>query len=84
MTESGQGYAVGGERDVRVRALEGTHRVELVLLQLERLLRPTRGIGRTLPLHYQKRDDRYVWRHRIRDVAGEQRLLRMGEEPRKL
>ncbi len=84
MTDNGLGYAVGGERDVRVRAVAGTHRVELVLLQLERWLRRTRGVGRTLRLHYQQRDDRYVWRHRVRDVAGEQRLLRLGEEPRTL
>ncbi|MFA5028157.1 MAG: hypothetical protein WC713_09795 [Candidatus Methylomirabilota bacterium] len=41
-------------------------------------------MGRSLRLHYQKRDDRYVWRHRVRDVAGEQRLIRLGEEPRRL
>jgi len=82
MTGSGNSYAVGGDRDVRGRALEGTHRVELVLGLLEGLLRRTRGVGRILRLHYQKRDDRYVWRHRVQDVAGEQRLLRLGEEPR--
>jgi len=84
MTDSGLRYGVGGERDVRARAVVGTHRVELVLLQLERLLRRARGVGRTLRLHYQKRDDRYVWRHRVQDVAGEQRILRLGEEPRSL
>lgn len=84
MADSGRGYAEGDERDVRVRALEGTHRVELVLLQLEQLLRQTRGVGRTLRLRYHKRDDRYVWRHRVRDVAGEQRLFRPGEEPDQL
>jgi hypothetical protein len=84
MTGSGNSYAVRGDRDVRARALEGTHRVELVLGLLEGLLRRTRGVGRILRLHYQKRDDRYVWRHRVRDVAGEQRLLRLGEEPRAL
>lgn len=80
MSDSGRGYAEGDERDVRVRALEGTHRVELVLLHLERVLRRTRGVGRTLRLRYHKRDDRYLWRHRVRDVAGEQRLFRPGEE----
>jgi hypothetical protein len=84
MTGSGNSYAVGGDRDVRARALEGTHRVELVLGLLEGLLRRTRGVGRTLRLHYQQCDDRYVWRHRVRDVAGEQRLLRLGEGPRTL
>lgn len=84
MSDSGRGYAGGDEHDIRVRAVEGTHRVELVLLQLERVLRRTRGVGRTLRLRYHKRDDRYLWRHRVRDVAGEQLLSQLGEEARRL
>lgn len=84
MSDSGRGDAEGDEHDVRVRAVEGTHRVELVLLHLERVLRRTRGVGRTLRLRYHKRDDRYLWRHRVRDGAGEERLFRPGEEPGQL
>ena len=43
MTDNGLGYAVGGERDVRVRAVAGTHRVESVVLRLEGLLNRTRS-----------------------------------------
>ena len=84
MTDNGLGYAVGGERDVRVRAVAGTHRVESVVLRLEGLLNRTRAVGRTLRLHRHTRDDRYVWRHRVCDLEGEQRLIRLGEEPRTL
>ena len=84
MTDNGLGYAVGGERDVRVRAVAGTHRVESVVLRLEGLLNRTRAVGRTLRLHRYTRDDRYGWRHRVRDLEGEQRLIRVGEEPRTL
>lgn len=77
-------YAQGGQRDVRVRAVEGIHRVEGVVLILEGMLKRTRAVGRTLRLHYHRRDDRYVWRHRVRDHEGEQRRIRSGEEPKVL
>ncbi len=63
-TESGRYYGMDGERNVRRRAVEGTHRLEQAITLLEGQLNAVRWIGRTLRLRYHRRDQRYEFRHR--------------------
>ncbi len=63
-------YPVGSDRDVRVRAVLGTHRVELGVRAIEEGLRAIRFVGRVLRLRYHRRDQRFSWRHRLRDGEG--------------
>jgi hypothetical protein len=64
ITANGQRYGRDGERNVRRRAVEGTHRLEQGIAVLERQLSAVRWIGRTLRLRYHRRDQRYEFRHR--------------------
>ncbi len=63
-------YPVGSDRDVRLRAVLGTHRLELGVSAIEEGLRAIRFVGRTLRLRYQRRDQRFFWRQRVRDEQG--------------
>ena len=63
-------YPVGGDRDVRVRAVLGTHRLELGVELLEKGLRAITSVGRVLRLRFHQRDQRFEWRQRIRDSQG--------------
>lgn len=54
-------YAIGGERDVRQRAVAGIAVIERVLQAVEAELKARSRIGR-LRLYYEKRDDRFEWR----------------------
>lgn len=63
-------YPVGGDRDVRVRAVMGTHRLELGVELLEKGLRAITSVGRVLRLRFHQRDQRFEWRQRIRDTRG--------------
>jgi hypothetical protein len=61
-------YAKGGTRDVRIRAVVGTQRIEQGVRQIENFLGGIRFVGRRLALRYHGRDDRYEWR--VRNVRG--------------
>jgi hypothetical protein len=63
-------YPVGGDRDVRVRAVLGTHRLEMGVELLEKGLRAITSVGRVLRLRFHARDQRFEWRQRIRDSRG--------------
>lgn len=63
-------YPIGSDRDVRVRAVLGTHRLELGVNAIEEGLRSIRFVGRTLRLRYHRRDQRFFWRRRVRNGEG--------------
>ncbi len=69
-TVSRRTYPVGSEQDIRMRAVLGTHRLELGVNAIEEGLRAIRFVGRTLRLRYQRRDQRFFWRHRVRNEQG--------------
>lgn len=54
-------YAIGGERDVRVRAVAAIAAIERTVQVVERELKARPRIG-LLRLRYHKRDDRFEWR----------------------
>lgn len=54
-------YAIGGERDVRVRAVAAVSAVERAVHEMERQLKAIRAIGR-LRLQYDRRENRFRWR----------------------
>lgn len=54
-------YGIGGERDVRVRAVAGVAAIERVLQTIDVELKVVPKIGR-LRLYYDRRDNRFEWR----------------------
>jgi len=54
-------YAIGGDRDVRVRAVAAVAVIEQAVQEVERQLRAVKRIGR-LRLQYNQREQRFRWR----------------------
>lgn len=54
-------YAIGGDRDVRVRAVAAVAGIEQVVQEVEGQLRTVKAIGK-LRLHYDQREQRFQWR----------------------
>src|SRR5574337_270423 len=54
-------YAIGGDRNVRGRAVEAVAAIEQTVQEVERELKAVKRIGR-LRLHYDQREQRFQWR----------------------
>jgi hypothetical protein len=61
-----------GEEDPRVLAVQGVHRIELVLRLLDGGLQLQRKFGRRLRFYFHKRDHRYQWKYLVKPGSGKE------------